>query len=178
MDNFNFKKPTTCNALIAFGDLTNFVKFSRKLESIKAFNLIDEFYEITGEIVKKNNGRVVKFVGDASIVIFSEDNVSKGINALKQYKSTVDNFLKESNLNSQLIVKAHFGEIVCGPMGVKGNKEFDILGENVNIAATIKSNGFSITPQVFRKLDQDARKLFKKHTPPITYIDIMENHKD
>jgi hypothetical protein len=48
----------------------------------------------------------------------------------------------------------------------------------VNIAATLKSNDLAITPQLFRRLNPDTRKLFKKHTPPITYIPVNESHQD
>ena len=57
-------------------------------------------------------------------------------------------------------------------------KRFDIIGDNVNITATLKSNGFTISVETFRKLKKETRQLFKKHTPPITYIDVEEQHKD
>ena len=39
-------------------------------------------------------------------------------------------------------------------------------------------NGFTLTPQAFRQLNPDTRKLFKKHTPPVTYIPLEELHGD
>jgi hypothetical protein len=42
----------------------------------------------------------------------------------------------------------------------------------------LKTQGFAITPEVFRKLTPETRKLFKKHTPPVTYIPIGHPHRD
>jgi hypothetical protein len=63
-------------------------------------------------------------------------------------------------------------------LGTKNDKHYDVIGNNVNITASLKSNGFAITVQTFRKLNKETRKLFKKHTPPIIYIPVEEKHKD
>ena len=75
-------------------------------------------------------------------------------------------------------VKVHFDPVICGPIGTRTDKRFDVYGYTVNTAATLKSNGFAMTPQVFRKLRADTRKLFKKHTPPIRYIPLESRHTD
>jgi hypothetical protein len=36
----------------------------------------------------------------------------------------------------------------------------------------------ALSPQAFRKLEPETRKLFKKHTPPVTYIPVEERHRD
>ncbi len=170
--------PRECNLLIAFADMTNFATNTRKMNSLEIFEFIDEFAEITGDIVEGEGGKVVKLIGDSSLIVFTEERVSIGIRTLKLYKEKIDNWLKEKGFSSRLIVKANYGEVTCGPLGIKGNKIFDIMGEAVNIAAMTPSRGFAITPQVFRKLDKDTKTLFEKHTPPITYIDIKESHRE
>lgn len=65
---------------------------------------------------------------------------------------------------------------MAGPIGTRNDKRLDVFGETVNIAAMLKANGIAITPQVFRKLEPETRKLFKKHTPPVTYIPVEERH--
>jgi len=174
----SIKNPQQINLLIAFADMTNYAKNTTNMTALECFNFIAKFKEITGEIIESNYGKVVKFIGDAALIIFPEKEIDKGVNTLRLYKEKVDSWLKDKGFVSQLIIKAHFGEVAAGSSGIKENKLFDIIGENVNITARIKSNGLTITPQVFRKLNSETRKLFKKHTPPITYIDIREKHKD
>jgi len=68
--------------------------------------------------------------------------------------------------------------VVTGLIGAHGNKQPDVYGETVNTAATMQSNGIAVSPQVFRLLSPAARKLFKKHTPPVTYIPVNEPHRN
>ena len=78
----------------------------------------------------------------------------------------------------RFVLKAHFGPVVIGEMKWGNLAHLDVYGETVNIAATLESFGFSITPQAFRQLSFDQRKVFKKHTPPIRYIPTDEQHND
>ncbi|MBD3270356.1 hypothetical protein GF376_02420 [Candidatus Peregrinibacteria bacterium] len=172
------ENPKQKNLLISFCDLTNFTKISRNVNETEVFNYLSKIYEIIGETIEGSNGQVIKFIGDAALIIFEEIHIDAGIMALKKLKLKIDEYNKINNYDSRLIIKAHFGQVVAGMIGTKNDKHYDILGNEVNIAATIKSNGFAITIETFRKLNAKTRKFFKKHTPPITYIDIDERHKD
>ena len=46
------------------------------------------------------------------------------------------------------------------------------------IAQGLIPTGFAMTPEAFRKLGPETRKLFKKHTPPVVYIPIEQPHRD
>jgi hypothetical protein len=48
----------------------------------------------------------------------------------------------------------------------------------VNVAAALPSSGLAVTPAVFRSLQAETRKLFKKHSPPISYIDMADARPD
>jgi hypothetical protein len=63
-------------------------------------------------------------------------------------------------------------------VGTRAEKRFDIFGEMVNTAALLPSHGFAITPSLFRYLGPSTRKLFKKPTPPVTYMPVEERHQD
>ena len=101
-------------------------------------------------------------------------NVSFMAFSLKKLKSEIDTYNKKNSYESCLIVKAHFGKVLTGMLGTKNDKRFDIIGNAVNIAAGLKSNGFAITLDTFNKLNKETRKLFKKHTLPFTYITTEE----
>ena len=111
-------------------------------------------------------------------VMYKARRVEEGSLALLALKEQGDRWLQGRGLNSRHIIKAHWGDVTCGPIGTRGDKRFDVFGEAVNIAATLQSNGIALTPQLFRKLGADTRRHFKKHTPPITYIAQSEAHRD
>ncbi len=177
----HFKKPTQVNEqemLIAFFDLTGFVRISQKLPAREVFLLMSNFYELVGDIAESAGGIVVKFIGDAGLIAFPATKIDEGVIALHDLKEKGDSWLLKNGFSSKNIIKAHFGSVVCGPIGTKSEKRFDVFGQTVNTAAMLKSNGLSLSQQVFRKLKPNTRKLFKKHTPPITYIPLNEIHKD
>ncbi|MBN2441247.1 MAG: adenylate/guanylate cyclase domain-containing protein [Spirochaetales bacterium] len=171
-------QPEQTNLLISFCDLTNFAKISRKYSALEIFHYLSVFYEITGEIIEDARGKVIKFIGDAALILFPQDYIDDGIVALLKVKSEIDDYNKRNNFESRLIVKAHFGDAIVGMLGTKNEKRYDVIGNNVNIAALLPSNGFAITVETFRKLNKETRTFFKKHTPPVTYIPIEEKHKN
>jgi len=166
------------NLLIAFCDLTNFRKLSQLMVEEELFGYLSDFYEITGKILEEADGRVVKFIGDAALVVFPEESVDPGMLALRRLKQEIDRMNAERRIDSRLIIKAHFGRAMTGMLGTAGDKRFDVIGSEVNVAAGLKSMGFAISVQAFRQLSPETRRLFKKHTPPVTYIDVNERHRD
>lgn len=50
-----------------------------------------------------------------------------------------------------------------------GLAQLDVIGETVNVCATLPHQGVTLSPQAFRRLRPEHRKMFHRHTPPITY---------
>ena len=158
--------------LIAFVDLSRFASGSRKRSDSQVADMLDGFYARVGEQVAESGGKVVKFIGDAALVVFPEDLADEGVRALLALKQRVDQWLDAGGWDSSLIVKAHFGTAIAGDFGPAGDKRFDVIGSSVNQAALLESTGIALSAAAFRKLSADTRTLFKKHTPPITYIPV------
>jgi len=168
--------PTETNLLIAFSDLTLFSKYARAHSDRELFDLMSEYAEFVGDVIEGAGGIVLKFIGDAVLIVFPEDTVDPGVQALRKLKDEGDAWMKDRGIPCRHVIKAHFGPVICGRIGIKSEKRLDIFGHNVNIAATLKSSGIAVSPQVFRKLEPETRKQFKKHTPPVTYIPVEESH--
>ena len=170
--------PVTIDLVVAFCDLTKFGRFARSLSAEQGFTFMSEYYEFAGDVVEQSGGLVVKFMGDAMLVTYPDDNVDRAILGLKELKDAGDDWIKSKGAPCKHVIKAHFGPVICGQVGTRGDKRLDVFGQTVMTAAVLPSQGFAITPQVFRKLRQETRKLFKKHTPPITYIPVDARHND
>ena len=179
MNNFTIMDQSKeIDLLIAFADLTNFSKVTSKFSNLELFDYITKIYELSGEIIENEGGKIIKFIGDESLSIFSESNIDKGVISLLTLKNEIEKFNKSIGIESQLKVKCHFGTVAIGNTGTKSDKRIDIMGNEVNNCAVMKSNGFAISAETFRKLNSETRKYFKKHTPPISYITLDERHKD
>ena len=172
------EKPKIVDFAVAFCDLTLFARASTQRSPEEMMSTISTLAEMTGHFVEGAGGKVIKFIGDASLTVFPEGKIDDGLLALQQLKLQTDAWLSEQSLSSRMHIKVHIGPVAYGLVGTKDDKRADVIGDTVNIAATLKSNGISITPQVFRKLSSETRKLYKKHTPPIRYIPIEEAHRD
>jgi len=108
--------------------------------------------------------------------VFPEDRADAAVQAMLDLQGSGDAWLKQRGIPMRHTIKAHLGPAVCGSFGTAADKRFDVYGKTVNIAALTASQGLAVTAQVFRHLGPGSRKLLKKHTPPVTYIPLEENH--
>ena len=169
---------TELNLLIGFFDLSSFGRFARNHSNREVFDMLSEYFEFTGDVVKKGGGIVVKFMGDSGLFAYPEENVDRGVMSLKELKDEGDKWLAARGIPCRNKVGAHFGPAVCGPMGTRDEKRFDVIGDAVNTAVMLTPSGFAISTQAFRQLRPESRKHFKKHTPPILYIPVEDKHRN
>ena len=70
------------NMLVSFADLSNFAGYSEKIDLTELAEFVSKFYNLTREIIESDSGEVIKFIGDAALIVFSEDKVNQGIKSL------------------------------------------------------------------------------------------------
>ncbi len=169
--------PSTVQLFISFIDLTNFSKNFYERSPKEAFNYISSISKVVISSIHDAGGLVLKFIGDSALIIFGSDDIDRGVKALLDLKKKIDEYNKSLKLDSTLYVKCHTGEVAIGYLGLEDDLRLDIMGNEVNVCAMMKTRGFAISAETFRKLTSETRKLFKKHTPPIIYIPLDEAHK-
>jgi adenylate cyclase len=168
---------TEADLLIAFADLTGFAFQSTRVSDDELARVMDAHYERVGARVEPAGGRVVKFIGDAALMVFPAGEADRAVTALLDLKEEVDAAFGELGWACRLIVKVHRGPVIAGPYGARGGKRFDVLGKSVNAAAMLDSTGMALSVEAFRSLGPELRKRFKKHTAPITYIRAEDPHR-
>ncbi len=163
--------------LVAFTDFTRYAAEAARLEDAEVARVIDAYYELAGRTVAGAGGRVVKFIGDATLAVFPAEAIDRGVLALLELKTAADRLMADHGWESRLTVKAHFGPVVAGEFGGAADKRFDILGKTVNVTARLEASGVALSVEAFRQLGPDMRQRFKKHTPPVTYIRVEDPHR-
>jgi len=158
--------------LITFCDLTRYTVNAARTPDRELGDLMDAHYEHVGERLGAAGGRVVKFIGDATLAVFPAEQADAGVRALLELRRDVDAWFAARGWDSRLIVKVHFGSAAAGDYGVRGDKRYDLLGSAVNLCATLPSRGIALSPEAFRRLAPETRKAFQKHTPPMVYIPV------
>jgi len=160
--------PLQANVLVAFADCSRYMQSTKGLSSAELFAALNDFYVLTEDTISAAGGLVVKFMGDAAMVLFPEELADQGVMALLDLKATIDRWLQDRPIAQGLHVNVHFGEATLGRMGRVGT--LDVIGETVHIAATLGSRSFGISQQAFRCLTPEHRQRFHKFSPPVLYI--------
>jgi len=140
--------PTERTLLVAFTDVTGFAREFQNRTNREMFDLMAQFYELIGNEVKASGGKVIKFIGDAALLVYPEENAKRGVEALRQLRATANKWLKTQGLTGELRVRAHLGPVICGLLGTASDKRFDVMGETVNVTALLHCNGFTLSPEL------------------------------
>ncbi len=163
--------------VICFLDLSTYTMDARRTaDDVRLAEMVDAYYERVGDHVARGGGTLVKFIGDGALAVFPTERADDAVEALLDLKRSVDAWLAAERWDSRLVVKLHRGDVVAGMYGARDHKTFDVIGDDVNITARLPTRSFALSAEAFRALSPAGRTLFKKHTPPLTYIPVEEPH--
>ena len=166
----DLRLPCEQNLLVGFYDLSGYMRFAEATEPRPLLDLMAGFFTLTGGIVQQAGGRLIKTIGDAGLVAFPGEAADTGVRALQAVQAEGRDWLGARGFSGRVVVKLHLGPVAIGRVGAPDEEILDVYGKTVNVAASLPSTGLALSPAVFRSLEQQTRQLFKKHTPPITYI--------
>ena len=154
---------------VAFFDLSRMAEWAdgEKDEIVAVF--FQGFYALAAERLEPAGGRIVKFMGDAGLLVFEPESAEPVILALDQLARDARDLARSVGLDTYLNINVHVGPVLAGSFGAPGNERFDVIGKTVNIAARLGRRGLTLSPQAFRCLGAEAREHFRKIMPPITY---------
>jgi len=154
---------------VAFFDLSRFAEWTTSDEDQRVASFLQEFYCLAAEHVQPAGGRIVKFMGDAGLVVFSTESAEDVILAFCAFVTQARDCAAKLGLDAHVNVNIHIGPVISGTFGPPGLERFDVIGKTVNIAARLGRRGITLSPQAFRALSPESRQRFEKITQPITY---------
>ena len=166
--------PTERELLVGFYDLTGYMRYAERAEAGELLELMAGYFALTGQILSDAGGRLIKTMGDAGLAAFPVELVDAGVLAFQALQREGDEWLARHAYKTRAIVKLHLGRVAIGMVGAPGQQIIDLYGKTVNVAAQLPSTGLAMTPAVFRRLAPATRQSFKKHTPPISYIEAAD----
>ena len=126
---------------VLFSDIRNFSSFSESVEDEDLYKFIMSYLLQMSPIVRKHNGFIDKFIGDAIMAIFdrNEDCLNcavEMIDSLKDFnKARIIRGRPEINIGIGL----HAGDIVAGIIGNPERLEATVLGDKVNTASRLEA---------------------------------------
>ena len=139
------------NLVIAFADLSHFAADASTRANAEIASMLDRFYEHVGEGIG-DRGRIVKFIGDAALLVFEEPAIEDAVRTLRALKESTDALMQQHGWRCRLNVKVHVGPVMAGEFGARGAKRFDVIGTTVNDAARLKGEGVTLSAAVAERL--------------------------
>ena len=163
--------PTERELVVGLYDLRGYTIYCEKTEPMRALDVMARYAELAAAILQDAGGWFVKPIGDAGLFAFPAEQADDAVSAVLALQNRGDPWLTAQGYKGWVRTHMHVGMVAIGRIGAKGREQLDIIGKTVNIVGAMRSEGtIAMTPALFRRLSPPLRKLFKKHTPPVSYI--------
>ena len=154
---------------VAFFDLSRMAEWCSSGGDVAVANFLQRFYELSADCLEPAGVRIVKFIGDAGLVVMDEESIDAGVVALVDLCLRTRELALKAGFDSWLNVTLHVGQVVAGDFGPPKQKRFDVIGKAVNVAARLGRRGFTLSGQAYRRLSPKTRERFDKIKTPTNY---------
>ena len=133
------------NAGILFCDIRGFTSLSQELGASGVVSVVNQIFDVVGNAVKENDGEILKFIGDAVLIVFADDeggSRNKMVNSmLKTVQTAVKGVTalgKQLNLPLAIGFGGHIGDVLYGNIGTEERLDFTVMGPSVNLASRLE----------------------------------------
>ena len=129
------------NCTFLFTDVRGFTAMSETMEPEEVTKIMNEALTIQSDTVKKYDGMVDKYIGDAMMAIFNapldlENHEEAAVLCAKEIQ---DQF-KSSKISVEIGIGVNTGPAVVGNMGSETRFDYTAIGDTVNLAARLESS--------------------------------------
>jgi adenylate cyclase len=139
----------TIQAALWLCDLRGFTSMTADLGSLPMIDVMNQYFDCMAEAVWAEKGEILKFIGDAMLVVFrigDENSPSEAAN--RAVRAATDSLRRLSELSDSRVdkglrplragVSVHLGEVVYGNIGASSRLDFTVMGEAVNLVSRIQ----------------------------------------
>jgi adenylate cyclase len=138
------------NAALWYSDLRNFTHLTETLPRDQVLELLNEYFEFVSAAVTARGGEILRFIGDAMLIVFPiDDNMCKqtacnaAIDAAIDAQSTLLSLNHRRRRHGQPTIEfgvgLNVGEVIYGNVGAPDRLDFTVLGPAVNRTARLES---------------------------------------
>ena len=133
---------------VLFSDIRGFTSLSEKMSAEEVSVILNEYFSEMEPIIRKYNGVINKFIGDAVMAIFGEpiqdinhpqNAVKCAYDMLKKVEYLREKWLFEGKPKIEIGIGINTGEVFIGNIGTETRMEYTVIGDTVNLASRIES---------------------------------------
>jgi adenylate cyclase len=135
------------SAAIWFCDLRDFTPLTETLQPQALLSLLNSYFEILSAAVVARGGEVLRFIGDAMLIVFpvtgevsTQRACENAIEAARQGIADMQDFNNNQVDSPQLRfgIGLHIGEVIYGNVGAPDRLDFTVMGPAVNRTARLE----------------------------------------
>jgi len=128
---------------VMFADISGFTALADTLDPEAVRDLINACFEILVPIVEKYGGTVDKFIGDEIMALFGapvthENDPERALRAALEMMDALAEFNAERATTLGLHFGINSGLVIAGGIGVRGQQEYSVMGDAVNLASRLE----------------------------------------
>ena len=141
----------TVGKVVFFTDVHEFSKAMVELGD-KSAEFIQGYYEVCGDAVVRRGGEIIKYIGDAVLVIFPEGKEEDAIRAAIEARKGFQDLRERLKIKHPVEMEVGIGSgtVTIGEFGHSSHREIDLFGEVVNETAIIGHHlGIAILKPVY-----------------------------
>ena len=145
----------TLDAGIVFCDVRGFTAMSEKLGAEGVVKVMNDIFQIIEAEIAPRNGEILKFIGDALLVVFprgaevSDEQVSEQmVQSALQSVMRVEALGRQLNLPLSVGFGCHLGSVLYGNIGTETRLDFTVMGPAVNLTSRLESMCKSLGAQL------------------------------
>jgi class 3 adenylate cyclase len=134
----------TREVTVLFADLEGFTAFSESHEPEGVQAMLNAYFEVVLPEIRAHGGRLDRFIGDAVMVTFNvadgqRDHAARGSRAAVGFQRAASALAEAHPEWPRFRVGVHTGVAVAGVVGDRGERDYTVLGDTVNVASRIES---------------------------------------
>ncbi|MCZ6796404.1 MAG: adenylate/guanylate cyclase domain-containing protein [Gammaproteobacteria bacterium] len=139
----------TIDAVIWYCDLRDFTLLTETLARDELLSMLNTYFEYISAAVSEHGGEVLRFIGDAMLIVFPVDsnvNISHtcklaldaAIDILRDLKSVNQQRLQQGYPEIRFGIGLHIGQVIYGNVGAPDRLDFTVMGAAVNRTARLE----------------------------------------
>ncbi|MBA2499090.1 MAG: GAF domain-containing protein [Chitinophagaceae bacterium] len=127
---------------VIFADIRDYTTLSEQMSPEENFEFVCSYNELLGPVIRKHNGFINQFLGDAIMALFP-GSASDALAAAIEMKESILQFnkkrTKENKYPIQIGIGMHTGPLIMGITGDKDRLDATTISDTVNTASRLES---------------------------------------
>jgi len=154
--------PRMYDCTMVFSDFVGFTRLSEQLSRTDLIDILNILFCAFDDIVAKYKGTKIKTIGDSYMITFGapttlENHAYHAILTALEMQNYIKKFNDNHEYSFHMRVGIHSGTVIAGVIG-KERLQFDVFGDNVNIASRFESAGaagkVNVSEETYRRTRQ------------------------